>query len=145
MGGIPTFSIFSAISEVFVTIGVLYSIIQTLRGKPLPKALLGGVLIFELMVNVMYMAGRASAADKSTELSTGMKIFYAGHGTLSLVMFLALGAIYLLSLANESGGKENWFRRHRNGSYTLIFFWMVSVLTGEAIFYMQHLGPALSA
>ena len=40
---IPAFSIFSAISEIFVTIGVLYAIFTTLAGKPFPKVLLGGV------------------------------------------------------------------------------------------------------
>ncbi len=136
---IPTFSIFSAISEVFVTIGVLYAITTTLRNRPFPKALLGGVLIFELCVNVVYMATRASAADKGHELSAGMKLFFAAHGTLSLLMFLFLGVVYLLSLADEANKRENWFRRHRMGSYVLIFFWMVSVISGEAIFVMNYL------
>lgn len=142
---IPTFSIFSAISEVFVTIGVLYCIFKALGGGKFPRLLMGGILAFELLVNVVYMVSRASAADKSEELSAGMKLFYAGHGTLSLVMFLTLGAVYLVSLSNESDGKENWFRRHRMGTYVLVAFWMVSVLTGEAIFYMRYLAPATAA
>lgn len=136
---IPTFSIFSAVSEVFVTIGVLYAIISVLRGKPLPKVALGIVLAFELCVNVVYMAGRASHADKSTEISQGMKLFYAFHGTLSLLMFVVLAAVYLLSLWDESSGRQNWFARHRVGSYVMIFFWMVSVISGELIFYLAHL------
>jgi uncharacterized membrane protein YozB (DUF420 family) len=136
---IPTFSIFSAVSEVFVTIGVLYGIIATLRGKKLPKAMLGGVLIFELCVNVVYMANRASHHDKNPDLSVAMKAFFAGHGILSLLMFLALAVVFLLSLADESNGRENWFRRHRSASYVLIFFWMVSVLSGEAIFFMRYI------
>jgi hypothetical protein len=141
---IPTFSIFSAVSEVFVTIGVLYAMIATLRGKKFPKAMMGLVLIFELCVNVVYMAGRASHADESTELSTAAKLFFAGHGILSLLMFLAIAVVYLLALADESNGRENWFRRNRTASYVLIFFWMVSVLSGEAIFFMQYIaGPML--
>ncbi|MBK6683018.1 MAG: hypothetical protein IPG45_00970 [Deltaproteobacteria bacterium] len=136
---IPTFSIFSAISEVFVTIGVLYAIITTLRGKPFPKVALGIVLAFELCVNVVYMAGRASQADKSAEISHGMKLFYAFHGTLSLLMFVTLAAVYLLSLWDESSGRQTWFARHRTGSYVMIFFWMVSVISGEVIFYLAHL------
>ena len=139
IASIPTFSIFSAISEVFVTIAVLYSIFQTLSGRPLPKALLGIVLVFELCVNVVYMATRASQADQSNELSTGMKIFFAGHGTLSLIMFLVLAVVYLISLGNEAKGEENWFRRHRTGAYILVAFWMISVVTGEAIFAMRYL------
>jgi uncharacterized membrane protein YozB (DUF420 family) len=133
-----TFSHFSAVSEVFVTIGVLYGIIKTMRGGKFPKAAMGAVLIFELCVNVVYMAGRASHADKSAELSTAMKIFFAGHGILSLLMFIAIAAVYLLALADDSNGREPWFRRHPTGSYVLIFFWMVSVLSGEAIYLMSY-------
>lgn len=134
----PAFSIFSAISEVFVTIGVLYAMIRAVRGNGLPKWLMGGVLLFELCVNVVYMAGRASQADKSTELSTGMKIFYALHGTLSLVMFITLAVIYLISLYGESKDEDNWFFRHPKATWGLVVFWMISVLTGEAIFFMRY-------
>ena len=135
----PAFSIFSAISEVFVTIGVLYAMIRAVRGNGLPKWLMGGVLLFELCVNVVYMAGRAAHADKSTELSTGMKIFYAAHGTLSLVMFVTLVVIYLMSLYGETKAKDNWFFRHPKATWGLVVFWMISVLTGEAIFVMRYI------
>ena len=55
---IPAFSIFSAISEIFVTIGVLYAIITGIRSGKIPKWIMGGVLLFELCVNIVYMAGR---------------------------------------------------------------------------------------
>jgi len=137
---IPTFSIFSAISEVFVTISVLYSIVTVLRGKPFPRYLMGATLLFELCINVVYMAGRASAADTSGNLSNAMKAFYAGHGILSLLMFLGLMIVYLLALADDMKGRESWFRRHRNGTFVFLFFWMVSVVSGEAIFLMNLLG-----
>jgi uncharacterized membrane protein YozB (DUF420 family) len=135
----PAFSIFSAISEIFVTIGVLYCMVRAARGNGLPKWLMGGVLLFALCVNVVYMAGRASQADKSTELTTGMKIFYATHGTLSLVMFITLAVIYLISLYGESKAKDNWFFRHPKGTWGLVVLWMISVLTGEAIFVMRYI------
>jgi hypothetical protein len=135
---IPTFSLVSAISEVFVTIAVLYAVIANLRGQPLNWKLLGVVLAFELCINVVYMAGRASAADTDTTLSTGMKIFFAGHGILSLLMFLGLGVVFLLSVIDISSGRETWFVRHRRLAWTFIFFWMVSVLSGEAIFLLRY-------
>lgn len=134
----PAFSIFSAVSEIFVTIGVLYAIIRAVKGEGLPKWLMGGVLLFELCVNVVYMAGRAAHADKSTELTTGMKLFYALHGTLSLVMFVTLVVLYLISLYGESKAKDNWFFRHPRASWGLVFVWMLSVGTGEAIFVMRY-------
>lgn len=139
MQTIPPFSIFSAISEVFVTIAVLYAIITNLKGRPFNWKLLGGVLAFELTVNVVYMAGRAAAADKSTELSTQMKLFFAGHGILSLLMFLSLCVVYLLSVVDLANERDSWFVRHRTLSWTMIVFWMISVTTGEAIFVMRYL------
>ena len=136
---IPPFSIFSAVSEIFVTIGVLYAIIRAVRGHGLARWLLGGTLLFEASVNIIYMAGRAAQADSGTELSTGMKLFYAGHGTLSLLMFLVLAIIYMWSLYGESKKQDNWFYRHKTWSWVLVFFWMVSVTTGEAIFVMRYL------
>ena len=135
----PAFSIFSAVSEIFVTIGVLYAMIRAVRGNGLPKWLMGGVLLFELCVNVVYMAGRASQADKSTELTTGMKIFFAVHGTLSLAMFVTLVVLYSISLYGESKAKNDWFFRHPRATWGLVGLWMVSVLTGEAIFVMRYI------
>lgn len=141
MSGIPTFSIFSAISEVFVTIAVLYSIVTVLKGRRFQKELLGATLLFELCINVVYMAGRAAHADTNSNLTTAMKLFYAGHGILSLIMFLGLVVVYLLALADDMKGREIWFRRHRPFTYVIIFFWMVSVVSGEAIFVMTYLLP----
>lgn len=138
---IPLFSWFSAISEMFVTLGVLYGIITCLRGNPLPKKLLGAVLIFEFTINVVYMAKMAGKADSSSELSAAMKAFFAAHGILSLLMFIAIAATYLLALADEMKGRPNWFYRNKVWSYVLIFFWILSVGSGEVMFYLRYLAP----
>jgi uncharacterized membrane protein YozB (DUF420 family) len=141
---VPAFSIFSAISEVFVTIAVLYAVISNMNGKPLNWKLLGLVLTFELCVNVVYMAGRASHADTDTTLSTGMKLFFAGHGILSLAMFLGIVVLFILAVMDVKSGRDSWFQRHRTGSWIFVFFWMVSVISGEAIFFMRFGGALFS-
>ena len=40
---VPLFSIFSAVSELFVTAIVLYAIIKNMKGGPLPWKMLGAV------------------------------------------------------------------------------------------------------
>lgn len=142
MQEVPAFSIFSAISEVFVTIAVLYSVISNMRGGKLRWPLLGAVIAFELCVNVVYMAGRAAHADTDSTLSTGMKLFFAGHGILSLGMFLGLAILYILAVIDVKSGRESWFQRHPTGTWVFVFFWMVSVTSGEAIFFMRF-GEAL--
>lgn len=137
MEAVPAFSIFSAISEVFVTIAVLYAVISNMNGKRLNWQLLGAVLAFELCVNVVYMAGRAAKADSDSTLSTGMKLFFAGHGILSLAMFLGIVVLFIFAVMDHKSGRPTWFQRHRAGTWVFVFFWMVSVLTGEAIFFMR--------
>ncbi len=142
MESVPGFSIFSAISEVFVTASLLYCLIGNLRGRALPVKLMGLTLAFEICVNVVYMLIRASQADKSSDLSTGMKIFFAVHGTMSLVMILALSATYVLSVIDVKDGRETWFRRHPTASWALVVAWLLSIGSGEAIFVMRY-GPLL--
>lgn len=142
MPDIPLFSIFSALSEILVTVAVVYGVLRALSGARFHRALLGFTLLFELCVNVVYMAGRASEADSSSALSGAMKLFYAGHGILSLLMFIGLAAIYLMALVDDSKGRETWFRRHPSLSWVFLFFWMVSVVSGETIFYLTYLSGA---
>lgn len=137
---VPAFSIFSAISEVFVTLAVLYTIISNLRGDPFRWKLMGLVLAFELCVNIVYMVGRSSGVDASTEISSGMKLFFAGHGILSLGMFVALVIVYIVSVMDMKEGEQTWFQRHRIASYVIIAFWMVSVTSGEALFFIRYGG-----
>src|SRR5512144_1124158 len=87
----PPFSIFSAVSELFVTAGVLFVVRRNWTRRAFPFALFIVVALFEALVNVMYMANRSAAASASGTagaLSTGMKIAYASHGLLSLVAYL---------------------------------------------------------
>lgn len=134
---VPAFSIFSAISEVFVTIAVLYAVISNMNGRALNWKLLGAVLAFELCVNVVYMAGRAAKVDTDSSISTGMKIFYASHGILSLAMFLGIVVLFIFAVIDVKSGRQSWFARHRTGTWIFVFFWMVSVISGEAIFFMR--------
>lgn len=135
---IPTFSIFSAASEIVVTVIVLYTIIGNLRGKPLQWKLLGGCLIFELCVNVMYMINRAASHDAG-ETPQVLKIMYAVHGSLSLIMFVGLVLLYLVSTFDQKAGHPTWFQRHARGTWAFVALWLISVGSGEAIFVQRYL------
>jgi len=114
---IPPFSIFSAVSELFVTAGVLYVIRRNWTRQPFPFALFLTVALFEALVNVMYMANRAAAATSPAAkevLSIGMKIAYACHGLLSLVAYLVFPVLGVLAYQAQKAGR--WFFRPRPGS-----------------------------
>src|SRR5262245_64099598 len=138
---IPPFSIFSAVSELFVTAGVFYVIRKNWTQKPFPFALFLTVSLFEALVNVMYMANRSAAATApgaKEVLSTGMKIAYAGHGLLSLLVYLAFVVLGVLAYQEQKAGR--WFFRERSAlTWTFLVLWFISVGSGEAIFVMHYL------
>jgi len=138
---IPPFSIFSAISELFVTAGVLYVIRRNWTRQPFPFALFLTVSLFEALVNVMYMANRSAAATApgaKEVLTTGMKIAYAGHGLLSLLVYLTF--VVLGTLAYQESKAGRWFFRDRPVlTWTFLVLWFISVGSGETIFALHYL------
>ena len=138
---IPAFSVFSAVSELFVTAGVLYVIRRNWTRRPFPFALFLVVSLFEALVNVMYMASRSAAASSagSTEaISTGMKIAYAGHGLLSLLAYLIFVVLGTLAYQEQKAGR--WFFPSRPAlTWSFLVLWLVSIGSGETIFVLRYL------
>ncbi len=136
---IPAFSLFSAVSELFVTAGVLYVIIRNWNRLRFPLGVFLTVALFEALVNVMYMANRsAQAATGSHEaLSTGMKIFFAGHGILSLLAYLVFVVLGIFAYQEQKDGRF-FFRERPVLTWTFVAVWTVSIVSGEVIFLMHY-------
>ena len=138
----PAFSWFSAISELFVTAGVVYVVLRNWNRKPFPFPLFLGVSLFEALVNVMYMANRAAEAaaghPAAHTISTGMKIFFAAHGLLSLLAYLLFVVLGVLAYQEQKAGR--WFFRDRPAlTWAFLVVWTISIVSGEALFVMRYL------
>lgn len=140
---IPAFSLFSAISELFVTAGVLFVVRRNWTRRPFPFAVFLSVALFEGLVNVMYMANRASqassaAAAAAPAIPTGMKIAFAAHGLLSLLAYLVF--VVLGTLAHQEQKESRWyFRDHPVITWTFLVVWTISIVSGEALFALRYL------
>ena len=138
---IRAFSLFSAISELFVTAGVFYVIRRNWTRKPFPFALFLTVSLFEALVNLMYMANRSAAATApgaKEVLSTGMKIAYASHGLLSLIAYLVFVVLGVLAYQEQKAGR--WFFPERAAlTWSFLALWVVSIGSGEVIFTLRYL------
>lgn len=141
---IPAFSLFSAISELFVTAGVLFVVLRNWNRRPFPFAVFLTVALFEGLVNVMYMANRASEASAAkahavaSTLSTGMKIGFAAHGLLSLLAYLVF--VVLGTFAHQEQKQGRWFFRDRPAlTWTFLVVWTISIVSGEVIFALRYL------
>ncbi len=136
---IPPFSIFSAVSELFVTAGVLYVVRRNWTGRAFPLWLFLAVALFEALVNVAYMANRtARAASGHDPVSSGMRLFFAAHGMISLVAYLWFVVIGVTAWIRQQGGKY-WFREHPAHTVAFLATWTVSIVSGEALFVMRYL------
>ncbi|HKQ58467.1 MAG TPA: hypothetical protein VJY35_11420 [Candidatus Eisenbacteria bacterium] len=136
---IPPFSIFSAISELFVTVGVFTIIRRNWTRRAFPLALLLAVALFEAFVNVVYMANRASrAATGADVISPGMKVFFAAHGMLSLLAYLVFVILAVFAWQEQRAGRF-FFRERPVLTWAFIAVWTVSIVSGEALFVLRYL------
>ena len=143
---IPAFSLFSAISELFVTAGVLFVVRRNWTRRTFPFALFLGVALFEGLINVMYMAKRASDASGAPvaavhALSTGMKIGFAVHGLLSLLAYLVFVVLGVFAHQEQQQQEPRWFFRERPAlTWTFLVFWAISIGSGEVLFVLRYFG-----
>ena len=136
---IPPFSIFSAISELFVTAGVFYMVRLNWTRRPFPLPLFLGVALFEALVNVVYMASRASrAATGADVISAGMKVFFAAHGILSLLAYLVFVILAVFAWQDQRTGRF-FFRERPALTWAFLAAWTVSVGSGEVLFALRYL------
>jgi hypothetical protein len=129
------FSTFSAISELFVTAGVLYVVLTNYRGAGFPWKVASAVIVFEFFVNMLYMTTRMRAQSVSGEHSA-LHLLAAIHGVLSLVIFALFVVLAFLAYSAAKRG-ENFFQQRPALTWSFIALWLVSVGSGE-VFYLSR-------
>jgi membrane-associated protease RseP (regulator of RpoE activity) len=136
---IPPFSIFSAVSELFVTAGVVTIIARNWTRRAFPLGLFLAVAVFEAFVNVFYMATKTARAAAGAEtIETGMKIAFAAHGLLSLLAYLVFVVLGVIAWQEQRAGR--YFFRERPGvTWTFAVVWAISVISGEVMFALRYL------
>lgn len=136
---IPPFSLFSAISELFVTAGVLWIVRRNWTRRPFPLGAFLAVALFEALVNVLYMANRAASAAAGVEpVARGMKLAFALHGALSLFAYLAFVVLGVIAWQDQKAGRW-FFREHAALTWSFLVVWTVSIASGEALFVARYL------
>ncbi len=136
---IPAFSIFSAVSELFVTAGVVFVIRRNWTRRAFPFGVFLVVALFEAFVNVFYMATKsAQAASGASAVAPNMKIFFAAHGMLSLLAYLVFVTLGVLAYQEQREGRF-FFRDRPALTWSFVVVWAISVLSGEAIFAARYL------
>ena len=136
---IPAFSIFSAVSELFVTALVFYVVRRNWTRRLFPFGVFLVGVLFEACVNVLYMANRAAQASSGAEhVSTGLKVFYALHGMLSLLAYLVFVILGVIAYLEQRAGRF-FFRDHPVLTWSFLALWTVSIVSGETVFVVRYL------
>ncbi len=130
-----SFSTFSAIAEIFVTLGVLTIVYQNYKQRPFNGRLALGLILFEFFVNMLYMISRMDH-HSTTENPTWFKLLAAVHGSLSLLVFISF-AVYAALAYSDSKRGIFFFKEHPTQTKLFVFFWMVSVISGEALYFLK--------
>ena len=139
MATIPAYSVFSATSELLVTVAVLYVVWRAYRHSDFRRGLLVVVLAFEALVNISYMAYRMAVPSEGLADAPGWLTATAAlHGILSLGMFLFLLFLAAMAWRDDARG-ENFFRDHAGTTWAFVGLWMVSILSGEFLFVTLYL------
>jgi hypothetical protein len=131
---VAAFSVFSAVSELFVTAAVFYVLGRAYFRDEFRGAFLAIVLLFETFVNIAYMSYRIIAP--STHATGTMAWLQAGHGTLSLLMFAGLIAFAMEANRLKKEGR-NLLRERPRSAVAFVVLWSLSVASGEAIFLLS--------
>jgi len=136
---IPPFSIFSAVSELFVTAGVVTIIARNWTRRAFPLGLFLAVAVFEAFVNVFYMATKTARAAAGAEtIETALTLAFAAHGLLSLLAYLVFVVLGVIAWQEQRAGR--YFFRERPGvTWTFAVVWAISVISGEVMFALRYL------
>jgi hypothetical protein len=131
------FSTFSAISELFVTAGVVYVCTKSYLGRGFPWKLAAVVATFEFCVNMAYMVVRMGEHANPAQRSP-FAWLAAIHGSLSLLVFAAFVILTFLAYFAHKRG-EQYFRDRPKVYWTFMVFWFLSVGSGEAFYIIRYL------
>lgn len=134
---VPAFSHFSAASELVVSAGVFYFFWRAMKHDSYRWAFIWIVIAFETLINITYMISRLANHAPSPDYPAWATWLLAGHGLLSLVMFVGLIWMVVEAYRRIKVTNTNYFRTNVTFTWVFLALWCTSVLSGEAIYLLQ--------
>lgn len=139
MHDIPAFSAFTAVTELFVTVAIFYVGYRAIVDDVFETKILVGALAYEILFNITYMTSRLFTHGHTTHHPDWLVGLLAGHGVLSLIMFIGLLALsWAAWQSHREGG--NLLAQRMALTTTFAVLWTISIVSGEAIFLLEYVG-----
>lgn len=137
---VPWFSAFSAFTELLVTAAIFYVLWMAVYRDEFKAGVLGVALAYEVIFNISYMTSRLFTHTDTGHHADWMVALLAGHGILSLVMFLGLVALGGVAYVKHRREGRNLFAERVGLTGVFVVLWTISILSGEAIFFLEYIG-----
>ncbi len=133
------YSTVTLFAEVIVTSIVLYVFYEAYSRHVFHKWLVAGALTYEVLFNISYMvisSVQHVATDTGGDTAL-QEILAIAHGTLSLIMFVALIVYLVLAWRGYNKGR-NYFREHKALTWTFVIFWLLAILSGIVFYFVIY-------
>lgn len=133
---IPLYSTITLLAEIVISTIIFYTFYQSFRHNKFPTKLAAFALLYEIVFNITYMASRVPSHTEKIEIPwhIALAIF---HGTLSLIMFVALIVFFVFAWRKYRQG-VNYFKAHTNLTILFLVFWSLSVLSGILFYFVEY-------
>lgn len=134
----PLFSTITLFTELLVSAAVYFTIYKGYRHNKFPAKVAFSALLYETVFNITYMFSRVPSHAKAAGKTPVFLILLAIiHGTLSLVMFIALVIFFILAYKGYKKEK-NYFLEHKKITFTFLFFWTFSIASGVLFYILEY-------
>lgn len=134
----PIFSSITFVAELLVSVVVYYSLYQGYKHNRFPTKLAFAALLYEILFNISYMVSRIGASEKASPFEPVLIVVLAIlHGTLSLVMFVALIVFFIVAWRQYRKG-NNFFAMHKKLTGIFAVFWTISILSGIFFYILLY-------
>lgn len=135
----PLFSTITLCTELIISSIIYYTLFQGYKHNKFPTMLAGVALLYEIIFNITYMASRVPSQQKAAHAASPFLIGLAIiHGTLSLLMFLALVVFFIFAWSRYRKG-HNYFASHKILTWTFLVFWTFSIVSGVLFYFVEYI------
>lgn len=135
---VPVISTITLFTELLVTVSILYIFISGYKHNKFHPKLLVVTLLYEIFININYMAHRVTDVKGNKLLPLWYEVFGAFHGIFSLIMFITLVIFFMLAWFNFHKG-INYFKKHTLFSKIFVTGWLISIISGIIFYVISYL------
>jgi len=135
----PLQSTVSLITEIIISSLIIFIFYNGYKNNKFYFKLTIFTIFYEILFNISYMVYRVIEHSQSVNNDSTFEIILAiFHGTLSLIMFIALLVFLIFAFVNYKKG-INYFRKHKKLTIAFLTLWLMAVFSGILFYFIEYL------